>query len=83
MSQGPCGDLNITTKRKEQEERQTKNKHRKTIIDFKILKRRKKGRKKERGGRKTPQNCKSPTQRQRFMTKTKSVTEEKEKKERE
>ena len=29
---------------------------------------------------KTPQNCKSPTQRQRFMTTMKNVTEEKEKK---
>ena len=35
---------------------------------------------KEEKKRKTPQNSKSPTQRQRFMTTIKNVTEEKEKK---
>jgi len=34
---------------------------------------------KEEKKRKTPQNSKSPTQRQRFMTTIKNVTEEKEK----
>ena len=48
-------------------------------LKIKIIKKRKekKGRRKEK--RKTPQNCKSPTQRQRFITAIKNVTEEKKK----
>ena len=44
---------------------------------FKNIKKRKekKWKKKEKIKRKTPQNCKSPTQRQMFITKIKNVTE--------
>ena len=51
------------------------NKCRKIIIGLEI-----KIRKREREREKRPQNCKSPIQRQRFMTTIKNVTEEKGKK---
>ena len=54
---------------KEQQEKQT-NKCRKIIIGLKIKKKKKKK-------RKTPQNCKRPMQRQRFMTTIKSASGEK------
>ena len=72
--------LKITCKGKEQQGRQ-RNKGRKNIIGLKNQKykkekgntRGKKRKKKEK--RKTPQNCKSPMQRQRFITTIKLVTE--------
>ena len=47
-----------------------RNKYRKKIRSLKLKKKRKKGKKK----RKIPQSCKSPTQRQRFITTIKNVT---------
>ena len=46
-------------------------------LKIKIIKRRKEqnGRIKKKGKKTTPQNCKSPTRRQKFITTIKSVTE--------
>ena len=58
--------------------RKQRNKSRKSNNRFKKLKLKKEKRKEKEKGkkRKTPQNCKNPTQRQRFMATIKNVSEE-------
>ena len=48
-------------------------------LKIKRKKRKKKQEERKKEKRKTPQNCKSPTQRQRFITTIKNVTEGKKK----
>ena len=58
---------------------QKKNKKLKKLKKIKIKKRKEKQTNKQTNNRKTPQNCKSPTQRQKFTTTIKNVTEKKKK----